>query len=99
MTLEGPRQVPGRPTARGKITRLVLGLCKKFTRQELQDLVDQRPEILAGREPAIQPRDDFRQQHPHYGDFYVDPLAPLTQPPTSLLPSPRGTGSSCGPST
>ena len=59
----------------GKIPRLVLWLCKKFTRQELQELVHELEEILAGRQPEPQPRDDFRQQHPHYRDFYVDPLA------------------------
>jgi hypothetical protein len=67
----------------GKIPRLVLWLCEKFTRQDLEDLVAQLQQVLAGREPELQPRDDFRQQHPHYRDFYVDPRAPLTQPPTA----------------
>jgi hypothetical protein len=71
----------------GKIPRLALWLCRKFTPQELQELVNQLQEILAGRQPEPQPRDDFRQQHPHYRDFYVDPLAPLTQPPT-VAPAP-----------
>ena len=65
----------------GKITRLVLWLCRKFTRPDLQDLVEQLQQVLAGHEPEIHPRDDFRQQHPHYRDFYVDPQAPLIQPP------------------
>ncbi len=81
-------QVPGRLTALGKITRLVLWLCRKFTRQDLQDLLEQLQQVLAGREPEIHPRDDFRQQHPHYRDFYVDPQAPLTQPPTVAPPQP-----------
>jgi len=71
----------------GKIARLVLWLCRKFTRQELQELVHQLQEILAGRQPEPQPRDDFRQQHPHYRAFYVDPLGPLTEPPP-LAPAP-----------
>ena len=65
----------------GNIPRLVLWLCRKFTRQDLQELVAQLQAILAGRQPEPQPRDDFRQQHPHYRDFSVDPRAPLTQPP------------------
>lgn len=69
------------------IARLVLWLCKKFTRAELQELIEQLQHILAEREPEIPPRDDFRQQHPHYRDFYVDPLAPLAQPPT-VTPAP-----------
>jgi len=72
----------------GKITRLVLWLCRKFTRQDLQDLVEQLQQVLAGHEPEIHPRDDFRQQHPHYRDFYVDPQAPLTQPPAVPPPQP-----------
>ena len=72
----------------GKITRLVLWLCRKFTRQDLQDLIEQLQQVLAGREPEVHPRDDFRQQHPHYRDFYVDPQAPLTQPPAAPPPQP-----------
>lgn len=72
----------------GKIPRLVLWLCRKFTRQDLQELVHELQEILAGRQPEPQPRDDFRQQHPHYRDFYVDPLVPLTQPPPLAPPAP-----------
>jgi hypothetical protein len=77
-----PATVPERLTAMGSIPRLVLWLCRKFTRQDLQELVEQLQEILAGRQPEPQPRDDFRQQHPHYRDFYVDPRPPLTEPPT-----------------
>jgi putative transposase len=70
------------------IARLVLWLCRKFTRAELQELIEQLQQLLAEREPEIPPRDDFRQQHPHYRDFYVDPQAPLTQPPTVAAPQP-----------
>lgn len=63
-----------------KIAHFVLWLCKKFTRQELEAIIGQLQQILAEREPEIKPRDDFRDQHPHYRDFYVDPLAPLTEP-------------------
>src|SRR3974390_2119706 len=48
--LPGTRPVPERVTAMGKIPRLVLWLCRKFTRQDLQELVDQLQEILAGRQ-------------------------------------------------
>ncbi len=72
----------------GKITRLVLWLCRKFTRQDLQDLIEQLQQVLAGREPEVHPRDDFRQQHPNYRDFYVDPQAPLIQPPAPPPPQP-----------
>ena len=71
-----------------KITRFVLWLCKKFSRQELEQIIRQLEQILSEREPEIPPRDDFRQQHPHYRDFYVDPLAPLVQPPKPLPAAP-----------
>jgi putative transposase len=72
-----------------KITRVVLWLCRKFTHSDLEALIEQLREVLAGREPEIHPRDDFRQQHPHYRDFYVDPQAPLTQPPVVPPPQPK----------
>jgi transposase-like protein len=72
-----------------KIARFVLWLCKNFTRQELEEIIRQLQQILSEREPEIKPRDAFREEHPHYRDFYVDPLAPLTQahpphPPTTV---------------
>ena len=70
-----------------KITRFVLWLCKKFSRPELETLVAQLQQILSEREPEILPRDDFREHHPHYRDFSVDPQAPLTEPPT-VQPTP-----------
>ena len=68
-----------------KIARFVLWLCNKFTRQELEEIIRRLQEILAEREPQIKPRDDFHDQHPHYRQFYVDPLAPLTEP---TIPAP-----------
>jgi hypothetical protein len=35
----------------GKIPRLALWLCRKFTRQELQELVHELEEVLAGWQP------------------------------------------------
>ncbi len=67
-----------------KMARFVLWLCQKFTRAELQDL-----RLSASADSfRAQPRDDFRQQHPHYRDFYIDPQAPLTQPPALRAPQP-----------
>ena len=79
--VQGTGQVPERLTAMGNIPRFVLWLCRKFSRQDLQALVQQLQAILADPQAEPQPRDDFRQQHPHYRDFSVDPQPPLTQPP------------------
>jgi putative transposase len=70
-----------------KIARFVLWLCRKFTRQELEQIIVELQAILAQRNPEVKPRDDFQQQHPHYRDFYVDPLPPLTEPPTPPQPT------------
>ena len=59
-----------------KIARFVLWLCRNFTRQEFEEIVQRLQQILLEREPEIPRRDDFKQQHPHYRDFYVDPWPP-----------------------
>ncbi len=66
-----------------KIARFVLWLCRNFTRQELEQIIQRLEQILSQREPEIKPRDDFKQQHPHYRDFYVDPLPALKEPATA----------------
>lgn len=69
-----------------KIARFVLWLCRNFTRQELEEMIQRLQQILSEREPEIPPRDDFKQQHPHYRDFYVDALPPLKEPAAAPLP-------------
>jgi len=64
----------------GRIARFVLWLCRNFTRQELEEIIQQLRQILLEREPEIPPRDDFKQKHPNYRNFYIDPLPPLRQP-------------------
>jgi len=72
-----------------KIARFVLWLCKKFTRQELEQIILELQQVLTEREPEVKPRDAFRQEHPHYRNFYVDPLAALTEPPVVSPPAPQ----------
>jgi transposase-like protein len=84
--IEGCLPTTRRPSAVNKITRFVLWLCRKFTRQELEQIITELQDILSQRDPEVKPRDDFRQQHPHYREFHVDPLAPLTDSPAPTLP-------------
>lgn len=56
-----------------KLTRLVHWLRLKLTRPNFVKRIEQLRQMLAGRESEIHPRDDFRQQHPHYRHFYADP--------------------------
>jgi transposase-like protein len=59
-------------------------MCSKFNRQELIIIIFYLVNILLDRDPEVKPRDHFKEQHPNYRDFYVDPLAPLTKPPKQL---------------
>jgi GTP cyclohydrolase I len=47
-----------------KISRLVLWLCRKFTRQELEQILAELQAILAQRDVEVKPRDDFQEPHP-----------------------------------
>ena len=66
-----------------KISRFVIWICSKFTREEIEIIIIQLTDILSNRDPEIKPKDDFKQKHPNYRNFYVDPLAPLSEKPDS----------------
>jgi len=63
-----------------KIARFVIWICSKFTKKEIEQIVAGLVEVLQNRNPEVKPKDDFQEKHPHYRDFSVDPLAPLTEP-------------------
>jgi hypothetical protein len=58
-------------------SRLIIWLCKRFNREELLNLIDELIKILKDENPDIKPKDAFKEKHPNYRDFYVDPMAPL----------------------
>ena len=60
-----------------KFKSIIIWLCKKFTRQQLLELIDQLIKILQDKNSDIKPKDDFKEKNPNYRDFKVDPLAPL----------------------
>lgn len=64
-----------------RIARFVIWICSKFTREEIERIIDGLSEVLADRNPEAKPRDDFKEKHPNYRDFYVDPRPPLIEPP------------------
>ena len=37
-------------------------------------------EVLANRNPEVKPKDDFKEKHPNYRNFFVDPESPLKAP-------------------
>ena len=72
-----------------RIARFVIWICSKFNRDEVIQIIYGLQEVLADRNPEVKPKDDFKEKHPNYRDFYVDPLPPLTKQPSKQADSPR----------
>jgi len=64
-----------------KTARFVIWICSKFTRQEIEQIIQGLFDVLANRNPEVKPKDDFKEKHPHYRRFLVDPIPPLKVPP------------------
>ena len=64
-----------------KTTRFVIWICSKFTRKEIEQIIQGLMEVLANRNPEVKPKDDFKEKHPNYRNFSVDPEPPLKAPP------------------
>jgi hypothetical protein len=61
-------------------SRFVVWICSKFNREHIERIVKDLQEILANRNPEIKPKDDFKEKHPNYREFSVDPNPPLKKP-------------------
>ncbi len=61
-----------------KIARFVIWICSKFTKREIEQIVAGLIDILQDCNPEVKPKDDFQEKHPHYRDFSVEALDPLT---------------------
>ena len=66
-----------------KIARFVIWICSKFTKAEIEQIVVGLSDVLSDRNPEMKPKDDFKEKHPNYRNFTVDPLPPLTELPTA----------------
>jgi len=60
-----------------QVSRFVIWICSKFNREQIERIRDELGEILSNRNPEIKPKDDFKEKHPNYRDFSVDPDPPL----------------------
>jgi len=69
-----------------KIARFIIWICSKFTKSEIEQIVAGLVDVLQNRNPEVKPKDDFKEKHPNYRNFSVDPLAPLTEPPEAKEP-------------
>lgn len=65
-----------------KVARFVIWICSKFTRNEIEQIIQGLLDVITNRNPEVKPKDDFKEQHPNYRNFYVDPNPPLTEKPT-----------------
>ncbi len=63
-----------------RVSRFVIWICSKFNREQIERIIKDLQEILTNRNPEIQPKDDFKEKHPNYRDFYVDPNPPVKKP-------------------
>jgi transposase-like protein len=72
-----------------KIARFVIWICSKFTRIEIEQIIAGLLDVLNNRDPEVKPKDDFKEKHPNYRNFSVDPLPPLTEPPVKSHSEPK----------
>ncbi len=63
-----------------RISRFVIWICSKFNREQIERIINDLQKILNNRNPEIKPKDDFKEKHPNYRDFSVDPDPPLKKP-------------------
>jgi hypothetical protein len=77
-----------------RIARFIIWICSKFTRIEIEQIVTGLSDVLQNRDPEVKPKDDFKEKHPNYRQFSVDPKPPLTEPPLQKKHKNRKTTSS-----
>ena len=63
-----------------QVSRFVVWICSKFNREQIERIVKNLQEVLANRNPEVKPKDDFKEKHPNYRNFNVDPNPPLKKP-------------------
>jgi putative transposase len=63
------------------ISKFIIWIFRKFTRDEIINIIAELVDALESKDPDLQPRDKFKEQHPSYRDFYVDSMAPLKKSP------------------
>ena len=64
-----------------RISRFVIWICSKFTREQIIMIVKELSDIINSRNPEVKPKDAFKENHPNYRAYTVDPKAPLTKEP------------------
>ena len=62
-----------------QISRFVIWICSRFNREQIELIVKELSAVLSNQNSlSVKPKDAFKEQHPNYRNFYVDPTLPLT---------------------
>jgi len=69
---------------RDQITSFARWICAHLTRDQLLEFAAIILDVLTGNRNDLPIRDGFRDEHPNYRKFSVDPLAPLREPPAAV---------------
>ena len=64
-----------------QISRFVIWICARFNREQIELIVKELSNILKSKQDfPTKPKDAFKEQHPNYREYNVDPTPPLTEP-------------------
>ena len=63
------------------IIKFVIWICKNFNRDEVKSINNKLSEILQDPDSDFQPKDTFKEDHPNYRAFEVDPKPPFKKKP------------------
>ena len=64
-----------------QISRFVIWICARFNREQIELIVKELSNILKSKQDfPTKPKDAFKEQHPNYREYTVDPTPPLTEP-------------------
>jgi hypothetical protein len=64
-----------------KISRFIVWICKRFDREQIERIIQGLLEALKDPNSEINSKDRFKEEHPNYRNFYVDPKEPFTGKP------------------
>jgi len=61
------------------LSKLIIWICKRFTRDQIEKIIAGLVTILKDPNAEFQPKDTFKENHPNYRKFEVDPKAPFKE--------------------
>ena len=64
------------------LSKIVIWICKRFNREQVKLIIGELNKILKDPNSEIQPKDTFKEDHPNYRNFEVDPNPPLKKKPS-----------------